>query len=74
MLGFSGSFRGAGIVQDLHGGGGPKGFPILEHPDHLFIRGDFDKLRAFPIFYRARVKIVLPLASRVTLCEAEVRR
>ena len=37
-------FRDAGIIQNLHGGGGTEVFPILEHPDDLFVRGDLVEL------------------------------
>ena len=44
-----GVFGDAGIVQDLHGGGGAEGLPILQHPDDFLVRGDFNELRAFAI-------------------------
>src|SRR5277367_5640068 len=47
MFRFAGNFWDARIVENLHGGCGTKSLPILQYPDDLFVRGDFDKLRAF---------------------------
>ena len=41
MLGLTGNFGDAGIIQDLHGGGVGNMFPILQHPDDFLVRGDF---------------------------------
>ena len=49
MFRFAGVFGDARIVQDLHGGGVAEVFPILQHPDDFFVRGDFDELRAFAV-------------------------
>src|SRR4051812_4048251 len=55
VLRFAGIFRDAWVVQDLHGGGIPEVFPILEHPHDLFLRCHFDELRTLP-FAAARGK------------------
>ena len=49
MFRFTRIFRDAGIVQDLHGGGGTERLPILQHPDDFLVRSDFDELRAFAV-------------------------
>ena len=49
VLRFAGIFGNARIVQDLNGGGRTEVCPVVQNPDDLLVRRDFDKLRAFAV-------------------------
>ena len=49
MLRLARFFRDAGLVKNLHGGGGTEVGPIAQNPDDFFIGSNFDELRALSI-------------------------
>jgi hypothetical protein len=51
------------VVQDLPGGGVPAVFSILQHPDDLLVRGDFDERGSLPLLPREQ-KIIWLLARQ----------
>ena len=71
MFRFTGNFRNAGIIQNLHGRAVANFLPVLQHPDN-FLSGVTSMSCGPWLFLPREVKMVLPLASRVQLCGAEL--